>query len=164
MGGSTSHLIYMNITFMTNISEPRVVQKTVVSIFTITGTLRNDSPISKPSILVEGNNVATTPLLNYAYIPDFNRYYYVKEITHQRNNLWIVDMVCDVLMSFSSSIMTSMALVEETTVDGAERINHYMKSDSFVNVVKDKTDIITFPNAFGDQPYFILITAGGIVQ
>ena len=41
---------------------------------------------------------------NYIYIPDFKRYYYVKNIDCVCNNLYRFDLYCDVLMSFKDDI------------------------------------------------------------
>ena len=156
----------MTIEFKVCVSEPNVIDKTLVSVMTLEGTLRNDSPISNPSILVETNGLSVGDLVraNYAYIPEFGRYYYLKEVTHLRNMLWTVDMKCDVLMSFADGIKASTALIEETTTPGVERVNDYVRNDSYQTLLKDKTDIIDFPVGFVDDPYFILITAGGIVS
>ena len=43
-----------------------------------------------------------------------------------------------------------MAIVDQTTDEGIERVNDYMADDSFVTTVKDKTDIVQFP----DGPQF----------
>ncbi len=158
--------LYMIIKLMVSVSEPHVIDKVVTDIATLEGSLRNDSPISNPSILIESDLIAVGSLVraNYALIPDFGRYYYIKEATQIRNHLWKIDMVCDVLMSFAKSIKASIALIEQTTDVGPDRINEYMSSDSFVTSVKDKTDIIQFPEGLAETPYFILITAGGIVS
>ena len=156
----------MTIEFKVCVSEPNVIDKTLVSVMSLEGVLRNDSPISNPSILVETNDLSVGDLVraNYAYIPEFGRYYYLKEVTHLRNMLWTVDMKCDVLMSFADAIKASTALFEETTTPGVERVNDYVRNDAYQTLVKDKTDIIDFPEGFVDDPYFILITAGGIVS
>lgn len=157
----------MLIEFMTNLSEPIQVDKTLVSLFTLEGTLRNESPISEPSILIATNDIITNiSRINYAHIPAFNRYYYIQEITHQRDNLWIVDMKCDVLMSFSSAIRNSQAIVENTSLEltNPEINNRYMQVDSYATAVKRKTDIIQFPQGFENSPYYILITAGGVAN
>lgn len=151
----------MTIEFMLNSAEPQVLEKNPTSIISVEGSLRNDSPISQPSILVEDNDDFITST-NYAYIQEFGRYYYIQEITHVRNKLWIVDMKCDVLMSFSSSIKFSMALIDSTTFEGELGINKYMQADSYLSTIKHKTDIVSFPSGFDSDPYFILITAGGI--
>jgi len=156
----------MTIELKVSISEPNVLQKTIVDVTSLEGSLRNDSPISNPSILIESDAVAIGDVVraNYAYIPEFGRYYYIRECTQIRNHLWKLDMVCDVLMSFAAGIKASMAIVQETTVEGNERVNNYVSNDSFARLVKDKTDIIQFPGGFEDSPFFILITAGGIVS
>lgn len=156
----------MTIELKVSISEPNVLQKTIVDVTSLEGSLRNDSPISNPSILIESDAVAIGDVVraNYVYIPEFGRYYYIRECTQIRNHLWKLDMVCDVLMSFATGIKASMAIVQETTVEGNDRVNNYVSNDSFARLVKDKTDIIQFPSGFGDSPFFILITAGGIVS
>lgn len=159
-------LCIMVIQLKVSISEPNVLQKTIVDVVSLEGSLRNDSPISNPSILIETDSVAIGDIVraNYAYIPEFGRYYYIRECTQIRNHLWKVDMVCDVLMSFATGIRASMAIIQETMLEGNERVNQYVANDSFARLVKDKTDIIQFPDGFEDDPYFILITAGGIVS
>ena len=156
----------MLIELMSSVSEPHALNKVISTITTLEGTLRNESPISNPSILIETDDLAvgSTVRANYAHIPNFGRYYFIKEVTHVRNHLWMLDLKCDVLMSFSTGIKASMVLIEQTTEAGNARINDYMASDSFAVTVKDKTDIIQFPDGFADAPYFILITAGGIVS
>ena len=153
----------MTINLYSNVSEPTVVDKTIISITSLEGVLRNESPISEPSILIECDDVAVSDLIraNYAQIPEFGRYYYIQECTQIRNHLWMLDLKCDVLKSFQQFILFSMAIVDQTTDEGIERVNDYMADDSFVTTVKDKTDIIQFPDGFSSSPHYILITAGG---
>ena len=153
----------MTINLYSNVSEPTVVDKVIVSITSLEGVLRNESPISEPSILIECDDVAVSDLIraNYAQIPEFGRYYYIQECTQIRNHLWMLDLKCDVLKSFQQFILLSMAIVDQTTDEGIERVNEYMSDDSFVTTVKDKTDIIQFPDGFSSSPHYILITAGG---
>lgn len=153
----------MIINLYSNVSEPICIDKLIIPITSLEGVLRNESPISEPSIIIESDEVAVSDLIraNYAQIPEFGRYYYIQECTQIRNHLWRLDLKCDVLKSFQEFIVLSMAIVDQTTDQGIERINEYMPDDSFVTSVKDKTDIIQFPNGFSDSPYYILITAGG---
>ena len=152
----------MTIDLKISVSEPNKLSKTLISVGTIEGSLRNESSISNPSILAsyDGNVIQA----NYAYISDFNRYYYINDIISIRNGIWRLELTCDVLMSFDTGIKASMALIEETEEVGTERVNEYVSNESFKRLVKDKTDIVTFPSGFNDYPYFILITAGGIVS
>lgn len=56
---------------------------------------------------------------NYAYIPDFRRYYYVTEWEANRN-LWIVSLSVDVLASFKTEIGDSTCYIgrSESSYDG----------------------------------------------
>ena len=154
----------MNVVLMMNVSEPNKLDKVVSTIMTCNGALREESSISNPSILIEGNMSGSGISANYAHIPEFGRYYYINDITSYRNGLWRVDMHCDVLMSFKQAIKASVALYEEMSETGVDRVNNYISNDAFVSTVKNKTDVIQFPDGFNDSPYFILITAGGVVS
>lgn len=48
---------------------------------------------------------------NYAYIPDFNRWYFVTDITATGRNLWMITMSVDVLMSYYGDILNLSAFI-----------------------------------------------------
>ena len=48
---------------------------------------------------------------NYAYIKEFNRYYFVTDIINLNRNLWRINLRCDVLMSFYGYIKNLNAFV-----------------------------------------------------
>lgn len=136
--------------------ENNKINKSLRNGMILTGTMRNDSSIISPVIMVEGSSFNS---YNYAYIPQFDRYYFIKEITNYRNNLWILTLEVDVLMSFKSSILNMHCIFIETETTGADR--YLSDTRVWVNKVKDKTDILTFPNGLLETGEYILITAGG---
>lgn len=75
----------------------------------IFGTLREETSIVSPDITVEGK---TLPAFNYVYIREFNRYYYVSDITAVRNALWLLTLDVDVLMSYNIAIRQCTAYVD----------------------------------------------------
>lgn len=75
----------------------------------IFGVLREETSIVSPDITVEGK---TLPTFNYVYIREFNRYYYVSDITAVRNNLWLLTLDVDVLMSYNTAIRQCVAYVD----------------------------------------------------
>ena len=107
-----------NIVFYQNTAEPNRVDKTsyLTSIETLTGTLREPSSIINPSITIQRTNV---PNYNYAYIAQFNRYYFIAPngITSVGKNLWKIDLQCDVLMSFKTGILALSAVVGRQEFD-----------------------------------------------
>lgn len=136
--------------------ENNKINKSLSNGTILTGTMRDSSSIMSPVVLVEGNSFNA---YNYAYIPQFDRYYFIKEITNYRNNLWILTLEVDVLMSFKSSILNMHCIFIETETTGADR--YLSDTRVWVNKVKDKTDILTFPNGLLETGEYILITAGG---
>lgn len=80
----------------------------------ISGTLRDSTSITSFSVLIERT---TTPDFNYVYIPVFNRYYYVTDITSVRNNLWEISLSVDVLMSYKDAILNCSAVVDRNEFD-----------------------------------------------
>lgn len=51
---------------------------------------------------------------NYAYIPDFNRYYFIRGIDSVRKDLWRIQFSVDTLMSFKERIYAQKLFCERT--------------------------------------------------
>ena len=85
----------MNILLYKTTNANNDLNKTISDKVELVGALRDVSSIIAPSILIQSNPIG----YNYAYIPEFGRYYYIKNITAFRNGAYIVDLKCDVLMS-----------------------------------------------------------------
>lgn len=144
----------MVITLYNTSSDSNVVHKYITQVANLEGTLRHESNVVRPRVLIESG---TLPECNYAYIPEFGRYYYITEIEAVRNGLFQISLKSDVLMSFS--LMGSTGILQES-----ERvINPYLPSRGFVKTCKTKTDILPFPSGLLETGEYILITAGGIL-
>ena len=70
----------MNITLYTSLSDKNVVDKELYTHTSMTGTLRDDCSVINPVISVESLTPTQLKEVNYAYIPEFGRYYYVNNI------------------------------------------------------------------------------------
>ena len=119
----------MQINLYINTAEREKVNKasSLALVAELEGTLRNNCdvlspivtlqlPFSSPSVLEDEdgeividadgqeliNDVEEGQLLefNYAYIPQFNRYYFVSSVSTAATGLYVVSLVVDVLMSF----------------------------------------------------------------
>ena len=147
----------MEIKLYHNTSANNKIDKSLHSETTYSGSLRDDSKVINPEIMIESSNLTG---FNYAYIPSFHRYYYIDEIVSYRSNLWIIKLKVDVLMSFASDIKDLTCVIEATE---SYKGNDYLAdSDSWVNMVKAKTDILNFNgSSLLDNGEYILITAGG---
>ena len=92
-----------------NNSENNKVTKSLTAVGEYSGTLKDDTSMVDPVILME---LPSVPTFNYAQIPMFNRYYFVTDIVAVRTNLWEIHMHCDVLTTYRSPILNSMATLE----------------------------------------------------
>lgn len=137
-------------------NEPNELIKQMYSANSLQGTLKGESPLMDPIIIIEHDNPAG---YNYCHIAQFNRYYFVTEIVSVRNRIWELHLHVDVLMSFANYIRASYAIVSESS--NAD-ISNYISNDVWVATVKDKTDVLPFPQGFLEHGQYILITAGGI--
>lgn len=83
-----------------------------------TGQLTNESGMVNPTVIMDFGNSA--PSYNYAYINEFNRYYWLNEITSVGGGLWRVQMTSDPLASFKTAIGNSYQYVlrSSNTWDG----------------------------------------------
>lgn len=143
------------ISLFKTVSENNRVVKTLTDEKQLSGELRNQTSVLNPSIRIESaDNISA---YNYAYIPEFGRYYYITDIHIVRTNCWTVSFRCDVLMSYSDQIkaITGVVVRQESNpnkllVDRLERLQSN----------KD-IDILYYPDAFSKNLQFILVTAGG---
>ena len=145
----------MNIQLCSNASEKNKINKTITTGITLSGSLRNESNVVNPSIII---NIDNPTIYNYAYIPEFNRYYFITNYISLRTGMWQINLKSDVLMSFKDSILSSEVLINKTEITGK---NNYLSGSNWVNNCKTKTDILTFPHGLLDDGKYILITAGG---
>lgn len=145
----------MTITLYRNESEKNKINKTLTTVDTLTGTLRDSSSIINPEITIEYDNPTG---FNYCYIDEFNRYYFVTNITVINNKLLKLSLKVDVLESFKTSILAQNIIIDKST----SNVDEYLPDDNLIVNVKTKTDIVNFPSGLLESGEFILITAGGI--
>ena len=77
---------------------------------TISGTMRDSISVTDMSIEIE----YPIPTFNYVYIPLFNRYYFVDDITAVVYGVWDVALSVDVLMTYKDTIKTLEAFVDRS--------------------------------------------------
>ena len=145
----------MDIIFYNNKSENNRLIKTITQISTGTGTLRESCSMIDPSVLTA---IADVSNINYAYIADFGRYYFIHKITVDRENLYRIDMHVDVLMSNKTALLDCKGVINSSTSANA---NNYLNGNNWVRTEKDTTTIMRFPSGLLTDGNFILITAGG---
>jgi hypothetical protein len=144
----------MIINLYANYSDNNVMDKNISLLKTLTGTLRDDCSIINPIINIENLSPAELTKANYAYIPDFGRYYYINNITLKKH-LYELQMHVDVLMSFKDGIRLNNAVISRQQ----KSYNLYLRDGVFKCEAGDIIQIKQFSGGFDDFN-FIFCVAG----
>lgn len=145
----------MELLLYVNLSEKNCIGKTLSGETTMNGSLREQSSIVNPIIKVQSTK---PPDFNYAYIPEFKRYYFISGIRNLSTTLWELSMAVDVLESYKTAIKQNYAIISDTEI--TEK-NTYIAGEQWKSTVKNTTEIIPFPSGLLESGAYILITAGG---
>lgn len=94
-----------------NTAENNRVNKTnyINLVNTIYGVIREESSITDVSLTIEYDKFID---FNYIYIKEFNRYYFVNDVTMVRYNLYNLSLSVDVLMTYRWDIIDLRAFVD----------------------------------------------------
>lgn len=101
----------MTIYLYTNLSEDNRIDKNLDPVLTLDGTLREGTSTIDPQIMIECASAADINKINFMYIPDFGRYYFVNQKDNVVDKLWNLKAHCDVLMTYAEGIRAHRAIV-----------------------------------------------------
>lgn len=145
-----------NIVLQNNTSPNNKIGKILTNVTTLSGTLKKETSIIDPIIIVEDSNLSNlVSNINYMTIESFGRKYFVNNIKSIRNNLWEISAHVDVLESFKNEILNNTGIVSRQE----NKWNLYLDDGAFK--CYQNPDIVTksFPNGFSGQE-FVLAVAG----
>ena len=131
------------------------MQKGFTSKISLSGTLRNESEIIDPTIIINASS-ADIFLCNYMQIPTFGRSYFITSIKSVRNGIFEVTGHCDVLSSFYSEIIKNKAII----LRQEHKFNLRLNDDVFKCKQNARVQYKAFPSQLGAYN-FILTVAGG---
>ena len=152
------------IILQTNTSPANFLDKEIIDVATATGTLRSGTSIVSPAIIIDSQlSEDLISRVNYMYIQEFKRYYYVNEITVTQNHLWRISAHVDVLMSFKEQIRANQGIVCKQR----DKWDLYLDDGTFRSDQDPLIQIKTMPSGF-DTYEWVLAVAGnqhaGITQ
>lgn len=141
----------MEIKLYKTVSERVRIAKQITDELVLTGSLRDQSSIIAPTFALETNPIG----YNYAYIPAFHRYYYIKNIVAVRKQLFQLQLKCDVLMSYKDEIYAMQALInKEETPDTT-----YVDGNYIVDARRTH-EKVAFENPFTEENYVLVALKG----
>ena len=142
-----------SIIFQTSNSDKRMLDKSITDNFTLTGTLRNETSILNPVILVECSleDIATC---NYMTIDSFGgRKYFINDIKSIRNGLVEVYGHVDVLTTYKDGIRKNSGITYRQETDW----NLYLDDGSFKAYQNPRIQTLEFPTGFTAQRFIFAI-------
>jgi hypothetical protein len=146
----------MTITLYNNASDPLVVDKSLSNALTLTGELREMCDIENPSLLIESTTLLN---YNYAYIPDFNRYYFFKKPpTAVAKNLMLLELTEDYLMSYKTEIKATKAIIKRQE----RNYNKYLNDPDALSYSYEILSAYAFDTPFTKASIPYLTMLGGV--
>lgn len=144
----------MNIILYHTNSDFIALDKNLELITNLSGNLRSESSIIDPVFIVEGNESHILNC-NYVHIPDFGRYYFVRNIESLRTGLWRLTLHVDVLYTYRSQIRTNSGIIERNEHEYDLKLNDGL----FVTQQNPRIAQYPFPRGFSQWNY-VLAVAG----
>lgn len=129
----------MEILLYTNNSDNNVLNKDIVLQKQIVCYANKENiDILSPDILLSYIDIKALNI-NYCYIKELNRYYYINSYKYEKNHLLKLTLQTDVLMTFRDNILLSSGIVKNT-----KNIQNYNSNFEVLDTSTEK--IITFEN------------------
>ena len=144
----------MRIVLYKNESEPIRVDKSLTQIAEVEGLLREETSLLRPSFAIElsGSLIGN---INYAYVEEFNRFYFVGNPESIRTGLWLFPMKVDVLSTYKADIRNNSAIIGRNEKEYDLLLNDGL----FQTQQKPRRAQFPFPQGFNTWN-FVLAIAG----
>lgn len=141
-----------------NSSSNTRIDKSVSHLHTYsTLTLKEPTSIQSPTIRLSASDTNVVKG-NYAYIPKFDRFYYVTDVRSVPGGIWEIDLKCDVLMSFRDEIINNTVLFNHS--EGG--YNLYLNDGTLQVDSRPRVKLKRFPYHLDTEGTYVLIMAGGL--
>ena len=131
-----------------------VINKTMVLKDTMEVNLKRDVDIINPRLILIPNLPTGFSGINYAEIPELNRFYFVDSITNISATLWQLDLSCDVLETYKADILASKARLYRNLKAG-DYFDTALESSHITTVAKYTSD-----KGISDSETIIMTTVG----
>ncbi len=144
----------MTIEIYTNNSRDKARVKNLTLLSSMTGTLKESTSIIDPTIKIQGTIPANA---NYLYIPDFGRYYFIRDVISLKNSIYEIIAHCDVLSSAGAGLDNCVGIVRRQE----NNWNLYLDDGVFKAYANPNVVQKAFPSGFSSANMcYILAVAG----
>ena len=147
-----------NIKLYTNTSRRNVFDKqnTLTERFSLSIQFKDDVDILNPVIRLVYNSEYITKNVNYVYIEDFNRYYFIDKV-ELINHEWVCHCHVDVLYTYKTQIKECEGIAGRST----HNYNQFITDGEYCIENDERVMLKKFPNSFEKNLQLCLVTLGG---
>lgn len=144
----------MVIKLYNNKSDNRCITKSITLLGEAAITLKEDTNLLNPTIKIStSSNVLAA---NYAYIPDFDRYYYIAEKEYSQQHMFLY-LKCDVLMSHATAIKACTCTARRSS----SKYNSYINDPDYPQLAYTQPVTVTFPDPPFTKTWSLVVTIAG---
>lgn len=151
----------MQVKLFNNKSDKRNLVKNITEIKTVIATAKGDISIISPVLILNYTDMTD---INYCYISELNRYYYINNFTYLTGKRIQLNLGIDVLMSYADEIkalkvnVLRYSQIKPTYISDT-RIPLYSNTKQYVITFPDNIFNLTEPKELDKN--FLLNIAGG---
>ena len=135
-----------------------VMNKDLTLIATFDIQMRDTQNVSAPILILGEIAGVDLKTVNYAYIDEFKRYYFIRTITVGQNNIYTLTMECDVIETYREDILNSSALISRRVAAG-DYGDMAVSSE-----VRKEVEVFKSTRGFNEDKTIILSTVGTEVR
>lgn len=155
----------MTINLYSTGDNPKTVTKTLTAISSVQGRATQPCNILRPELILSGDSTVNAINANYVYVPDFGRYYFVKDHTTDTAARIILSCEVDPLMSWGAGIRASRQLVTRSESVGKPTQvidpNYTLESEKEMLVIQFEGSDFNLGTADVNSNNFVINVAGG---
>lgn len=140
----------MNCVLYNNQSQENKLNKVLTNKGTRTIIFLDSVDFLRPRITVKSLPIET----NYVYIESLGRYYFISDIKNLKNELFELNLRCDVLMTYKQDIEESQAIITEST----NEVNSH--NAGYVAEKDIETTSVNLENPFTDDSDVLITIVG----
>ena len=140
----------MNCVLYNNQSQENKLNKVLTNKGTRTIIFLDSVDFLRPRITVKSLPIET----NYVYIESLGRYYFISDIKNLKNELFELNLRCDVLMTYKQDIEESQAIITEST----NEVNSH--NAGYVAEKDIETTSVNLENPFDDDSDVLITIVG----
>lgn len=111
-------MIKIKIILYSTVDSENVINKKKIYRHEYNISLKDTTNIHTPTIVLKVNPSDYMTTVNYCYIDDLERYYFINDIEVMSNNLVKLHMECDVIETYKEQILTSPCELERVIKKG----------------------------------------------